>query len=330
MPPGRHDIQPKNSATGRGVKLTVDVGPALVDRLNAQAEEIRKKGHDPFIDFNHNEDAGAAGHIESFYWAGSDPQKGGIRALVKWTSKGAKALQGREFTRFSPCFAADRGGSVTGLSTANLGGLTNRPAFAENERIVQAEERELNMDPEEIKEIVASAVRDTLPALVATEVKTALKEHRASEGESTPKPADEKQGMDDDDEEKKELKAKLAKFESAEAERTKARVDQIVATAAQRGIVAPRDEKAIAAFRVKAEAAPDLAEQLLATESGSPFRASGSITPDDQPNRGGQPLVATADQIEQKIAKYAAEHNVDTETAYLACAQESPALFAGL
>jgi len=326
MPPGKHDIQPRNSATGRGVKLSVNVGPDLVDRLNAQAEDIRKKGHDPFIDFNHNENNGAAGHIESFFWAGTDPVSGGIRANIKWTTKGAQALTGREFTRFSPCFAADRGGSVTGLSTANVGGLTNRPAFAENERIVQAEEGKLNMDPDEIKQIVASALTDTLPALVATEVKKAITEHKASEGSPPPKASDSKEA--EDDEEKKELKEKLEAFEAAEAKRTKERVDKIVAAATERGIVPPKDDKAIEAFRASVEASPGLAERFLATDQETVPAYAATVTPDDQPNRGGQPLKASADMIEQKIMAYASEHNVDTETAYQACRQENPTLFA--
>lgn len=327
MPPGKHAIQPKNSATGRGVKLTVNVGPELVDKLNAQAEEIRKKGHEPFIDFNHNENNGAAGHIKGFFWAGNDPVSGGIRANIKWTSKGEQSLLGREFTRFSPCFGADSGGNITGLATANVGGLTNRPAFAENERIVQANEQKTDMDPEDIKKLVAAEIGETLPSLVASAVKQAMEEHPP---EKKPKAKEAEEDDDDDSDEVKAMKEKLAKYESAEAARTKQRVDKIVATATERGIVAPQDEKAIAEFRAQAEESPDLAERLLATQLGASQVFQSSVTPEDTPNRGNQPLKASADLIEQKITAYATEHNVDPATAYAACAQENPALFAAV
>jgi len=320
-PPGRQKIRPKNAVTGKGVNLDVTIGPALVDKLNAQAEGIREKGHDPFIDFNHNENNGASGHIQSFFWAGSDLKKGGIRANVKWTSKGSEALLGREFTRFSPCFAVEKG-KIAGLSSANIGGLTNRPAFGDNEKIVQAEEGIQDMDPDEIKKIIATAITDQLPTLVATEFTKAFDSFKAEAGDP-PKKAE---GEEEDDDEKKELKAKIASFEKAEATALEERVDKIVVAATEAGIVAPKDEKAIEAFRANAEKAPDLAEQMLKASKAAPSYA-GDITPDNTPNRGAGNFTRKEDKIEAMVATYAKEHNVEPEEAYLACASENPSTF---
>jgi len=327
MPPGSHSIQPKNTATGRGVKLKVTVGEKLVEHLNAQAESIRKQGHQLFVDFNHNEDNGAAAHVDNFFWAGSDPVQGGIRANVRWTDDGAKALQGRKFTRFSPCFAADRSGKIGGLSTANVGGLTNRPAFAENERIVQANQTLETMDPEDVEKLVATAVQNALPGVVKETVNATLTHLKATDGPPAEGKEDEKEG--EEDEEKEKLKAQLAAYKAKDAESLKARVDQIVATATEQRIIAPKDEKAIAAFRAQAEQSPELAERLLnvkATSGGQPVNEfTANVTPEGGPT-DRPTFQANANDIQTEIVKYAAEHKVDEATAFAAVCSKNPAL----
>lgn len=329
MPPGNHAITPKNTATGRGVSLKVKVGPEMVDRLNAQAEQIRAAGHSLFIDFNHNEDNGAAGHVDNFFWAGDHPTSGGIRANVRWTAEGAKALQGRQFTRFSPCFAADRSGSIGGLSTANVGGLTNRPAFAENERIVQATQTTDNMTQEEIKELVATAIAEAIPGAIAAGIGPAITAYAAENGMPPTDKKDKKEAMDDEeDAEKAEMKATIARFEAKEAAELKTRVDTIVAQATAQGYIAPKDDKAIEAFRAQATASPELAETLLRTAPGSAEPVtdySASVTPEGSP-RERNTYAATADSIESQIAKYIATNGCDHETAFAAVAAANPAL----
>lgn len=323
MPPGRHAIQPKNTATGRGVKLNVTVGEKLVAQLNAQAEQIRKQGHQLFVDFNHNEDNGAAAHVDDFFWAGDNPETGGIRAHVRWTAKGAQALTGREFTRFSPCFAADRSGKIGGLSTANVGGLTNRPAFGDNERIVQATETTETMDPEEIKTLVATAIAEALPGAV----KTAIVNLKAEDGTPPGKKEDGKEA--EEDEEKEELKKRLAAYEKKENEALKNRVEKIVATATELGIVAPKDEKAVEAFRAQATQSPELAETLLASKAPAAGEGmasfAASITPEGGPNNRAD-FSASADNIEHQIRQYAAENKVDEATAFSAVCAKNPSL----
>ena len=180
------------------------------------------------------------------------------------------------------------------------------------------------MEPDEIKKIIATAIADELPAIVATEITKAIKLIKA-EGGSQPEKAEGEEEEEDDDE-KKELKAKIASFEKAQATALEERIDKIVVAAKEAGIVAPKDEKAIEAFRANAEKAPELAEQMLEASNAAPSFA-GDITPDNTPNRGVGSFTKKEDKIEAMVATYAKEHNVEPDEAYLACAAENPSTF---
>jgi phage I-like protein len=130
MPPGRHRIRASQGGKPLSVEVAVDAQTAvtlqtfLAARLTAAAE-----GHDdrPFFDFNH-EDREASAWPTEFYWAGDDPQGGGVRARLEWSDAGKRAVEGRTFRRFSPTFHLDASGQITG-SEINMGGLVNRAAF---------------------------------------------------------------------------------------------------------------------------------------------------------------------------------------------------------
>jgi hypothetical protein len=130
MPPGRHRI--RASQGGKPVSIEVAVSAAtaavlqtfLAAKLTAAAEGREDR---PFFDFNH-EDREASAWPTEFYWAGEDPQTGGVRARLEWSDAGKRAVEGRTFRRFSPTFHLDASGHVTG-SEINMGGLVNRAAF---------------------------------------------------------------------------------------------------------------------------------------------------------------------------------------------------------
>lgn len=131
FPPGTMKVAPLNSATGKAeeIELTIDAQAAEVleeARATMQAAADVNQGDAPFIDFNHD-DREAAAWVKEIYWAGDDPQTGGVRARVEWTAAGDEAVKGKTFRRFSPTFHAD-GGRVTG-APVNMGGLVNRAAF---------------------------------------------------------------------------------------------------------------------------------------------------------------------------------------------------------
>jgi phage I-like protein len=136
LPPGTHNITATKN--GKPAELTVDVGAETAELLqNSFATITAGDKEQVFIDFNHD-DSEASGWITGFYWAGADPEAGGVRAKVEWTKAGEEALQGRNFRKFSPTFTLNSKGEIEG-TTLNAGGLVNRQAFKDITPIVASD-----------------------------------------------------------------------------------------------------------------------------------------------------------------------------------------------
>ena len=130
MPPGSHRIHA--SRGGKPVSLGITVDSVTAFTLDAFLQAQLAKAADgtddrPFFDFNH-EDREAAAWPTEFYWAGTDPKTGGVRAKVEWSGAGRTAVEQKTFRRFSPTFIPDQSGHVISSET-NMGGLVNRAAF---------------------------------------------------------------------------------------------------------------------------------------------------------------------------------------------------------
>ncbi len=172
MPPGTHTI----SATkdGKPSKMSVTVNAATVDRLNASLTTLRGQGHEPFIDFNHD-DKNAAGWLESFSWGGDDAKTGGVRAKINWSGSGKAAVESRDYRKFSPTFLLSKDGQIVGTDV-NAGGLVNRPAFTSiapvMARSAQPSDTPNTMTPEQ-------ELADVKAKLLAAETKAANLEEAA-------------------------------------------------------------------------------------------------------------------------------------------------------
>lgn len=130
MPPGRHTINA--SRGGKPVQMEVVVDERGAQNVAASYAEYtaaadRGEGDRVYFDFNHD-DREASAHPTEFFWAGDDPQRGGIRAKVQWTGSGRQAVIGRTYSRFSPSFYASENGAITGTPVC-AGALVNRAAF---------------------------------------------------------------------------------------------------------------------------------------------------------------------------------------------------------
>ena len=129
LPEGQHRI----SATVGGKPKTVDVSvDASVlaafeeDLAKRQAANVR-----PFGGFDHR--AGAASFIpKSFRY-----EEGvGLVLDVEWTAAGRSAIEGRDYSYFSPTFLLSAAGVPYGLAPrGEVGSLVNDPAFEEIPRI---------------------------------------------------------------------------------------------------------------------------------------------------------------------------------------------------
>ncbi len=135
-PGGTHTV----SATlnGEPSVVTVIVDEAAAQRLDEElqhwiAEAALGRSARPFVDFDH-EGKSAAAIPTRFYW------DDGIRLDVEWTSSGKEALEGRNYSYFSPTVLVDpETGQFTGLpSSGPIGSLVNNPAFQNIQRLAAA------------------------------------------------------------------------------------------------------------------------------------------------------------------------------------------------
>jgi hypothetical protein len=129
-PPGKHTI----SATQNGKPVTKEVlvNAAGAERVQAflskALEDARAGAGDlPYFDLNHD-DREASGWPTEFFWGGSDPKSGGIRAKLEWSKAGRDAVANKTYRRFSPAMRLSDSGEIIGSDT-NMGGLVNRAAF---------------------------------------------------------------------------------------------------------------------------------------------------------------------------------------------------------
>jgi hypothetical protein len=128
LPIGLHSITPVAGGIGRPIKVKVDASTA--DAIEAQRKIMAGKGKRPYFDFDH-EDGAASFWPEGFTWRNGE----GVIAKGEWTSRGRKAVEGKDYRAFSPVFHVDNKRSDPAKvicmehAAPNMGGLVNNPAF---------------------------------------------------------------------------------------------------------------------------------------------------------------------------------------------------------
>jgi phage I-like protein len=151
-PNGVHTITA--TANGEPAVLTVDINEGIVEGLNGQLEQWieaaeRGEASRPFVDFDHSGNAAAA-IPKKFYW------ENGLRLSVEWTQAGKEAIEGRNYSYFSPELMIDREtGTITGLPPhGSIGSLVNAPAFQQIERLAAASHNQKQKNKmDEVKEL---------------------------------------------------------------------------------------------------------------------------------------------------------------------------------
>jgi len=132
LPEGKHTI----SASVSGKPKTIDV--EIDERIVAAfAEDLSKRlEHNirPFAGFDHEKGPASFIPREFRYEEGV-----GLMLDVEWTEAGRKAIEGRDYSYFSPTFRISQNGVPTGLEKrGEIGSLVNDPAFEEIPRIAAA------------------------------------------------------------------------------------------------------------------------------------------------------------------------------------------------
>jgi phage I-like protein len=248
MPAGKSTILP--TVNGEPKQITVEVDASTAEVLQDNLEDLLAENVRPFIDFDHGLDGrtAAAAIPKQFKWI----EGKGVYLELEWTRGGQQAVEGKDYSYFSPSFLVSEDGKPLGLpDTGAIGALTNNPAFREIQRIAASRSSGTSAEPNDDKTIVMSA-----------KIKQALVDHGLLNAEDLDKGDDEivprlKKKLKSMTDESDSAKAKAAKADeeaqeakSALAEVQKTSAETVVNAAVDEGKIAPKDEET-KAFYIK-------------------------------------------------------------------------------
>jgi len=130
MPKGEWKITP--SVNGEAKEINVKVIADAVPVLQAALTKRLGSNVKPFAQFGHRPGP-ASFHPKGFRW---DENKG-VMLDVEWTNAGKTAVEGRDYSYFSPTILLNKEGEIKGLpDRGEIGSLTNNPAFTEIQPII--------------------------------------------------------------------------------------------------------------------------------------------------------------------------------------------------
>jgi phage I-like protein len=303
LPPGTHNITATKN--GKPAELTLEVDAQTANLLQKSFDKITAGDKEQvFIDFNHD-DGEASGWVTGFYWAGADPDTGGVRAKVEWTNAGEEALQGRNFRKFSPTFTLNSKGEIEG-TTLNAGGLVNRPAFKDITPIV-ASDGEYQKTDSNMAEIIEEKKKEEVI------------------GQDDSKKKEEVTAQEQLAEVKKEnetLKAKIKALEDDKKKEQEVAAQSAVDKATEDGRIAPKDEKVKAKWVSILESDPSAIELLNA------LPVNPALLRVVQAKRQEDGAIDTNGEAQMRAAKeYQAKNGSSFEQAWEAARYERPQLF---
>ncbi|MBB5351352.1 hypothetical protein HNR46_001588 [Haloferula luteola] len=245
FPEGTHTITPLvNGKAGRlTVKVSPDRGPSIAAKLQQDLAERQRENVRPIFDFEHKNGAASAIPTGFRYEVGR-----GVIAAVDWTDSGRRAVEGRDFSYFSPEFLLNQEtGEPTGLPKRGpLGGLVNDPAFREIPRIAaaNAEHHFKSNQPDPMATALILATCGLLSEKeAALETAETLARTRISAMRSdSEKLKDVEAKLAASDKENADLKKRLSDMEEADKKAKAKRAETAVEDAVKAGRIAPKDE----------------------------------------------------------------------------------------
>ena len=303
MPPGRHRIRASQGGKPVSVEVAVSAATAavlqsfLAAKMTAAAEGREDR---PFFDFNH-EDREASAWPTEFYWAGDNPQTGGVRARLEWSDAGKRAVEGRTFRRFSPTFHLDASGHVTG-SEINMGGLVNRAAFKRIAPLFAAAPVDTATEPMPMQTLISTLRSLSLVEASATEEADLVTQVSRSVGS---------------------LKSEITDLKSTLATQARQRAESLVDAAVRAGRLPAKDTDA-RGFWVDA-LLRDEAKAVKALDALTINPVLARLTPGHEDAANPSNLIK---RQEQKLAAVRAAHpSADFQTIYAKAKAEAPELF---
>ncbi|MGC4017496.1 MAG: phage protease [Luteolibacter sp.] len=258
IPEGSHSIFP--TVDGKPKRVTVNLDATKGDQVAAQFQRElndRMAGNvRPHLDFDHAGKGAASAIPKAFrYETGK-----GLVLAIDWTSSGKAAIEGRDYSYFSPEFMMDEQGVPVGLPLyGSIGSLVNEPAFREIPRIAASDQSGAASEPDTntpipMNPLVQCGLLNEQEAALADHPETARKRVAAMNEEITNAKSD---ASDKD--------AKIAELEAENAALKKEKEDSAVA--AKQAAEKAADERVAAvkaSHHVTEEQAKNLREYVLA------------------------------------------------------------------
>jgi hypothetical protein len=245
LPEGTHEIAA--TVNGKPAKRKVTIDDRILASFATDLQSRQSRNVRPFAGFDHK--AGPASFIpkEFRYESGV-----GLVLDVEWTQAGKSAVEGKDYSYFSPAFLL-RNGIPTGLPThGEIGSLVNEPAFEAMEKIA-ASHTQTTMEIQPLIDL-GLVPADTAPEAALELAQAALAELRTQAAENVQAAANHASELesitaarDTLANEVETLKASLAKIDDEAA-------DNVVAEAVSAGRIAPQDDKAKAFWKAQIKA----------------------------------------------------------------------------
>jgi len=257
LPEGKHRI----SATVGGKPKTMEV--EIDSRIGASfAEDLTKRlAHNvrPFAGFDHS--SGPASFIpkEFRYEEGV-----GLMLDVEWTEAGRKAIEGRDYSYFSPTFLVSTTGIPTGLAArGEIGSLVNDPAFEEIPRIAAAH-TPTNMIEQLIELGLVEASQDEDTAMEKAKSNLANLRESASTAESDEDKAASAERYAKMEAQLSEVLEENKKLKEGMAEKAAASAEIAIEDAVKAGRIAPQDDATKSFWKASIIANPEAINALNA------------------------------------------------------------------
>jgi hypothetical protein len=263
LPEGTHEITA--SVGGKPKTLTVTVDDRVLASFADDLARRMESNVRPFAGFDHK--PGAASFIpQAFRY---EPGVG-LMLDVDWTSAGRAAIEGRDYSYFSPTFLVSKDGIPTGLTTrGEIGSLVNDPAFEEIPRIAAAHTEQHQSDMDNLIElglVEASCAPDqaleTAKAALASLREAAAQVETVEAANMAKKSAEDE--LADMKKRNDELEAAYKSIKDEMATKAAAAADAAIEDAIKAGRIAPQDDATKAFWRSSITSNPEAVKALNA------------------------------------------------------------------